>query len=134
MTTIGERIASIRNQVKSVKQDAFLTDRFVYSLIMKHASLFMRRQDSLNRIMKFLSSFSNFTASIKFILFHLHIYVIQSNYQNGKKPNYQQILASNAKSKVAFKCRLPSEKEYENLVKKNPSHTGFRFILETTSN
>lgn len=57
MTTIGERIASIRNQVKSVKQDAFLTDRFVYSLIMKHASLFMRRQDSLNRIMKFNSVF-----------------------------------------------------------------------------
>ncbi len=47
----------MRNQIKSVKQDAFLTDRFLYSLAMKHAKLLMRRQDNLNRIMKFNSVF-----------------------------------------------------------------------------
>lgn len=47
----------MRNQIKSVKHDAFLTDRFLYSLAMKHAKLLMRRQDNLNRIMKFNSVF-----------------------------------------------------------------------------
>ncbi len=55
MITIGEVISRVRNQIKSVKQDAFLTDRFLYSLTMKHAKLLMRRQDNLNRIMKFNS-------------------------------------------------------------------------------
>jgi hypothetical protein len=57
MITIGEVISRVRNQIKSVKQDAFLTDRFLYSLAMKHAKLLMRRQDNLNRIMKFNSVF-----------------------------------------------------------------------------
>lgn len=57
MITIGEAIARTRNQIKSSKNDAFITDRFLYSLIMKHAKLLMRRQDSLNRIMKFNSVF-----------------------------------------------------------------------------
>lgn len=57
MITISEAVSRVRNQAKSVKQDAFLTDRFLYSLIMKHAKLLMRRQDNLNRIMKFNSVF-----------------------------------------------------------------------------
>ena len=57
MTTIEESISRVRNQVKAVKQDAFLTDRFIYSLIMKHAKLLMRRQDNANKIMKFASVF-----------------------------------------------------------------------------
>ena len=57
MITIGEVLSRVRNQVKSVKQDAFLTDRFLYSLINKHAKLMMRRQDNLNRIMKYQSVF-----------------------------------------------------------------------------
>lgn len=57
MTTIGESISRVRNQIKSVKQDAFLTDRFLYSVIMKHAKLLMRRQDNMNKIMKFSSVF-----------------------------------------------------------------------------
>lgn len=57
MVTIGEVISRVRNQVKSVKQDAFLTDRFLHSLIRKYAALMMRRQDNLNRIMKFNSVF-----------------------------------------------------------------------------
>lgn len=55
MITIGEVISRVRNQIKSVKQDAFLTDRFLYSQLMKHAKLLMRRQDNLNRIIRFNS-------------------------------------------------------------------------------
>ena len=36
-TTIGEVVSRVRNQMKAVRQDAFLTDRFIYSVIGKHA-------------------------------------------------------------------------------------------------
>jgi hypothetical protein len=54
---VGEAISRVRNQIKSVKQDANLTNRFLYSMIMKHARFFMHRQDNLNRIMKYNSVF-----------------------------------------------------------------------------
>jgi len=57
MTTIGESISRVRNTVKAVKEDAFLTDRFVYSLIMKYAKVYIRRQDNENKIMRFQSLF-----------------------------------------------------------------------------
>jgi len=57
MIVVSEAISRVRNLSKSVEQDAFLTDRFLYSLIMKHAKLLMRRQDNLNRIMRFSSVF-----------------------------------------------------------------------------
>ena len=60
-TKIGEAIARTRNVIKASKQDAFLTDRYIYSLIKKHGSLLMRRQDNLNRIMKFNSIFQSLT-------------------------------------------------------------------------
>ena len=47
-TTIGEVISRIRGQVKAEVQDAFVTDRYVYSLVTKYAQLFMRRQDFAN--------------------------------------------------------------------------------------
>lgn len=53
MRTKGEVISRIKNLIKSVKQDAFLTDRIVYSSILKAAKVLMRRQDSNNKIMKF---------------------------------------------------------------------------------
>lgn len=55
--TVGEAISRVRNQIKAVKQDANITDRFLYSMIMKHARFFMHRQDNLNRIMKYNSVF-----------------------------------------------------------------------------
>ena len=57
MTTIGEVVSRVRNLVKSVKQDAFVTDRYLYSVILKYATLYMRRQDSQNKLMKFNSVF-----------------------------------------------------------------------------
>jgi len=56
-TTIGETVSRIRNVVKGVKEDAFLTDRFLYSLVLKYAKLFIRRQDTENKIMRFQSLF-----------------------------------------------------------------------------
>jgi hypothetical protein len=56
-TTIGDTISRVRNIVKAVKEDAFLTDRFIYSLILKYAKLYIRRQDNENKIMKYQSLF-----------------------------------------------------------------------------
>jgi len=55
MTTIGEVISRLRGQIKSETQDAFMTDRYIYSLVLKYAQLFMRRQDSANKLKKFNS-------------------------------------------------------------------------------
>jgi hypothetical protein len=54
-TTIGEVISRIRNQLKAVKQDPFLTDRYIFSLISKHAHWLMKREDSKNKLMRFAS-------------------------------------------------------------------------------
>lgn len=55
MTTIGESIARVRNIIKGSKQDAFLTDRFIYSVIVKYAKMFIKRKDELNVRLKFYS-------------------------------------------------------------------------------
>lgn len=57
MTTIGDSISRVRNVVKGVKEDAFLTDRFIYSLVLKYAKMLIRRQDNENKIMRFQSLF-----------------------------------------------------------------------------
>ncbi len=57
MTTIGESISRVRNLVKAVKQDAFITDRLIYSLILKYAKLYIKKQDMLNIRLKFASLF-----------------------------------------------------------------------------
>ena len=55
MTTIGDVVSRLRGQIKGEYQDAFLTDRFLYSVLKKYAQLLMRRQDSANKLMKFNS-------------------------------------------------------------------------------
>lgn len=57
MNTIGELTNRLRNQMKSTRQDAFLTDRYLYSMAMKHAKLFLRREDGLSKILRFRSAF-----------------------------------------------------------------------------
>jgi len=57
MVTIGESVSRVRNTIKAVKEDAFLTDRFIYSVILKYAKLYIRRLDNENKIMKFHSLF-----------------------------------------------------------------------------
>ncbi len=57
MITRGEAVSRLRNTLKAVKQDSLLSSRFLFSMIMKHGKLLMRRQDSLNRIMRFNNLF-----------------------------------------------------------------------------
>lgn len=49
-TTIGEATSRIRNVLKAVKEDPFLTDRFLYSLLMKYGKLLIRRQQNEGKI------------------------------------------------------------------------------------
>ena len=51
--TIGDAISRVRNQIKAVRQDAFLTDRFLYSIVSKHAKWLMKREDSKNKLLAF---------------------------------------------------------------------------------
>jgi hypothetical protein len=56
-TTNSEVIGRVRTRLKAVKQDAFLTDRFLYGVIMKHAKFLIKREDEKNKLMKFNSVF-----------------------------------------------------------------------------
>jgi len=53
--TIGDAISRVRNQIKSVKQDAFITDRFIYGLLIKHAKWLMKREDGKFKLLSFSS-------------------------------------------------------------------------------
>jgi hypothetical protein len=53
--TIGDVISRIRNQVKAVKQDSFMTDRMIYTFVLKNAKFLMKREDSKNKLMAFSS-------------------------------------------------------------------------------
>ncbi len=49
-TSRAESISRIRNILKSVKEDPFITDRFIFSMIMKYAKLLIRRQANEGKI------------------------------------------------------------------------------------
>src|SRR5574344_1871103 len=53
----GESISRIRNILKAVKEDPFLTDRLIYSLIMKYAKTLMQRDLKLVNLFKNSSLF-----------------------------------------------------------------------------
>lgn len=53
--TIGQVVSRIRNQVKADLQDAFVTDRMIYSFVLKHAKWLMKREDGKNKLMSFAS-------------------------------------------------------------------------------
>jgi len=52
MTTIGQAISRVRNTLKAVKEDAFLTDRTIYSSLLKYAQTLIKREDNQFRLMK----------------------------------------------------------------------------------
>jgi len=52
MTTIGEAISRVRNILKAVKEDSFLTDRQIYFAITKYAKTLIKREDNQMRLMK----------------------------------------------------------------------------------
>ena len=66
MVKINEVISRIRGQVKAEVQDAFVTDRYIYSLVTKFGKLLMRRQDFANKLMKF-NSIWNFLPYVELI-------------------------------------------------------------------
>jgi len=57
MTTVGEAISRVRNTLKAVKEDAFITDRVIYSLLLKYAKTLIKREDNKFRLMKISSIF-----------------------------------------------------------------------------
>jgi len=52
---ISEVISRIRGQIKALRQEAFITDRYIYSIYTKHAKWLMKREDSKNKLMQFSS-------------------------------------------------------------------------------
>jgi hypothetical protein len=52
MTTIGEAITRVRNTLKAVKEDPFLTDRTIYFSLMKYSQTLIKREDNQFRLMK----------------------------------------------------------------------------------
>ena len=60
MTTVGEAISRVRNVLKAVKEDPFLTDRLIYSLIMKVAKTLIKRDDRIESLFKYKSLFKEF--------------------------------------------------------------------------
>jgi len=57
MTSIRESISRIRNVFKLVSEDAFITDRYIYSVLLKYAKALIRRQDNENKLMQYDSLF-----------------------------------------------------------------------------
>ena len=56
-TTIGVPISRLRNTIKAVKADPFITDRYLYGMVLKYGQALMRRQAILDRILKMSSLF-----------------------------------------------------------------------------
>jgi hypothetical protein len=59
MTTIGEAISRVRNTLKAVKEDPFLTDRTIYFSLQKYAQTLIKREDNQFRLMKMSQIFQN---------------------------------------------------------------------------
>jgi hypothetical protein len=53
--TINDVVSRIRVQLKSVRQDAFMTDRMIYTFVLKNAKFLMKREDSKNKLLSFSS-------------------------------------------------------------------------------
>jgi hypothetical protein len=58
MTTIGEAISRVRNTLKAVKEDPFLTDRTIYYSLLKYGQTLLKREDNQYRLMKISSIFT----------------------------------------------------------------------------
>lgn len=55
MNTIGEAISRVRNNIKAVDTDSFITDRLIYSNILKYAKLYIKQQTAQNLQSRFNS-------------------------------------------------------------------------------
>ncbi len=50
---INDVISRIRSQVKAVKQDSFMTDRMIYTFVLKNAKYLMKREDGKMKLLSF---------------------------------------------------------------------------------
>ena len=57
MTTIGDAVSRVRNTLKAVKEDPFLTDRVIYSSLLKYGQTLLKREDNQFKLMKISSIF-----------------------------------------------------------------------------
>src|ERR1017187_1194471 len=55
---IGNAISRVRGSLKAVKQDTFITDRFLYSLLLKYGKTLIKREDNRNKVMSITCLFS----------------------------------------------------------------------------
>jgi len=58
MNTISEAISRVRNGIKAVDADSFITDRLIYSNIIKYAKMFIKKQDGQSMQAKFNSLYN----------------------------------------------------------------------------
>ena len=61
MVTVGESISRVRNVIKAVKEDVFMTDRFIYSLLIKYAKTLIKRDAKRENLYKHSSLFKELT-------------------------------------------------------------------------
>lgn len=57
METIGKVVSRVRNTIKAVKQDPFITDRYLYSLILKYGRAYIKQQDTIKKLLRLGSLF-----------------------------------------------------------------------------
>lgn len=50
MPTIGEIVSRLKNTLKTVNEDAFVTDRYIYSVVKKHCESLLLKYNTLNII------------------------------------------------------------------------------------
>lgn len=55
MNTIGEAISRVRNAIKAVDTDSFITDRLIYSNIIKYAKVYIKQQTAQSAQTRFNS-------------------------------------------------------------------------------
>jgi hypothetical protein len=55
MNTIGEAISRVRNGIKAVDTDSFITDRLIYSNILKYAKMYIKQQTAQSSQTRFNS-------------------------------------------------------------------------------
>jgi hypothetical protein len=53
--TIGDIVSRLRTQFKGDRQDAFLTDRMIYTFVLKTSKFLMKREDSKMKLLVFSS-------------------------------------------------------------------------------
>lgn len=59
-TLKGDTVSRVRRLIKGLKSDAFITDRFLYSMVLKYAKLFIKRKDDSNKLGRYNSLFEKF--------------------------------------------------------------------------